>query len=396
MNSTDFWEKVFSNLGFKKTTIFGRTAFKIPIYEAIYMSQLMGPSEPTDFYTWWRVPFRVAIPTNDGKILRFPNPCPSVRVKDIFLEKSLMNSQLNPLLSPSLSFIKKIVPEFFESKEKFLLFASDSSILEEIKAEGLNLTDFILFREGYYGRSGGLCRRYLDEGIMEYITSSFLRGKGFIVDKFSEGLTIEQGGPDLFAIKIPELQNKLIDLKIISGGFYLNELELLDVLGERKIKHKIKETKSIVIEVESPTHSGRFSAGRKQILGKLGGYNNTGYLEYGCYNEGYIAIPFEEKRVKTFGKNPEEIGFIPENDIGIITVSEDGEIIMRNCPKSYGKKEKIDEILKNVERVVKLTLLKNMPLREVFNLLPEVHSFYDLYFSVDGLNIDEIITFIKR
>jgi len=395
MISNKFWENVFNNLGFKKITILGRVAFKIPIYEAIYMSQVMGPPEPTDFNTWWRVPFRVAIPTKNGKVLRFPNPCPSVHIENPFLETS-MDSQLNPLLSPSLDFIKRQCPDFFNSKEKYLLFANDDGVLEEIKAEGLNPTDFILFREGYYERSRGLPRRYMDEGMMEYITSSFLRSNGFIVDKFNESLTMGLGGPDLFAIKIPELQNKLIDLKVTNGGFYLNELELLNLLGERTTKHRIKEVKSIVIEVESPTDSGRFSAGRREILGHLGGYDKTGYLEYGCYNEGYIALPFEEERAKDFGGKTEETGFIPEEDIGIITVSENGEIIMRNCPKSYGEKEKIEELLKNVERIIKLTLLKNLPLKEVFNLLPKIHSFYDLYFAVDKLDICEIVASIRR
>ena len=87
------------------------------------------------------------------------------------------------------------------------------------------------------------------------------------------------GLPDLFAIQMPELQNKLMDLEITTGGFYLNELELFGILGrgKKEAKHRIKETKSIVIEVESPTDSGRFSKGRKQVLE---------YLSYGCYNEG--------------------------------------------------------------------------------------------------------------
>ena len=386
MISNKFWEKVFNNLGFKKITILGRVAFKIPIYEAIYMSQVMGPPEPTDFNTWWRVPFRVAIPTKNGKVLRFPNPCPSVHIENPFLETS-MDSQLNPLLSPSLDFIKRRCPEFFNSKEKYLLFANDDGVLEEIKAEGLNPTDFILFREGYYERSRGLPRRYINEGMMEYIASSFLRGNGFIVDKFNESLTMGPGAPDLFAIKIPELQNKLIDLKVTNGGFYLNELELLNLFGERTTKRRIKEMKSIVIEVEGPTDSGRFSAGRKQVLG---------YLGYGCYNEGYVALPFEEERARTLRGKPEEIGFIPFDDVGIITLSEEGVIILRNCPKSYGEKEKIEELLKNVERIIKLTLLKNLPLKEVFNLLPKVHSFYDLYFAVDKLDIHEIVASIRK
>jgi len=388
MITNEFWENVFTNLGFKKTTIIGRTGFKIPIYEAIYMSQVMGPPEPTDFNTWWRIPFRIAIPTKDGKVLRFPNPCPSVLIREIFLSENSIDSQLNPMLSPSLNLMKMRVPEFFNSKEKYLLFEDDSSLLEQIKAEGLNLTDFILFREGNFERSRGLPRSYIDESVMEYITSSFFRSRGFIVDKFSERLTMGGPGcPDLFAVKIPQLQNRLMDLKVTTGGFYLNELELLGMLGERSGGYKIEELKSIVVEVESTTGSGRFSAGRKQVLG---------YLDYGCYNEGYVSLPFEEERAKTLGGKTEEQGFISFEDVGIVTLSEEGEIILRECPKSYGKGERIEGILKNVERIVKLTLLKNLPLRLVFDLLPGVQSFYDLYYSVDGLDLEEIISSIKN
>ncbi len=399
MSVSEFWENVFSRLGFEKTTILGRTAFKIPIYEAIYMSQVMGPPEPRDFNTWWIRPFTIAIPTEDGKVLRFPNPCPSVLIGEIFMKDTTMDLQLNPMLSPSLNFIKKSAPEFFNSAEKYLLFGNESSLVEQIKAEGLNLTDFVLFKEGRESRTKkGLMRRYMDEPILEYITSSFFRSKGFIVDKFDKHLTILLPGqeklPDLFAIKIPDLQNKLMDLKVIDGGFYLNELELLGLLGGRGRGERIQEAKSIVIEVESPTDSSRFSAGRKQVLGHLGGYNKTGYLEFECYNEGYVALPFEEDR--PFGGKAEELGFIPEENIGLVTISKEGEIILRDCPKSYGRKEKIRELLRNVERIVKLTLLKNLPLSQVFELLPQAQTFYDLYFAVDKLEVEEIVSCIKQ
>lgn len=155
MTSNEFWENVFENLGFEETTVLGRTAFKIPIYEAIYMSQVMGPPEPTDFDIWWRVPFRVAIPTRDNRVLRFPNPCPAVLIRNISLDEMSMDSQLNPLLSPSLNSVKKIMPEFFDSQEKYLLLGEEGSFLEEIKAEGLNLANFVLFRKGYSDKSRG-------------------------------------------------------------------------------------------------------------------------------------------------------------------------------------------------------------------------------------------------
>lgn len=222
---------------------------------------------------------------------------------------------------------------------------------------------------------------------MEYITSSFLRSKGFLVDKFNERLTMGPGGPDLFAVKIPELQNKLIDLKLTTGGFYLNELELLNILGERSSSCRIETAESVVIEAESPTDSGRFSAGRRQALR---------YLGYGCYNKGYVALPFEEERAKTVGGEPEELGFIPCEDIGVITLSEKGEIILKDCPRCYGEQQRIQGLLINVERIIKLTLLKNFQLKQVFDLLPEVQSFYELYFAVDELDVNEIVALIER
>jgi hypothetical protein len=389
MSTSEFWEKVFRNLGFEKATILGRTAFKIPIYEAIYMSQVMGPPEPSDFNIWWRQPFRVAIPTKDGKVLRFPNPCPSVLIKEIFMEETTMDSQLNPMLSPSLNFIKKSVPEFFNSAEKYLVFGDDSNLLEQIKAEGLNPADFVPFKEGHEsGINKGSVRRYMDEEVVEYITSSFFRSRGFIVDKFSESLTLGSGGPDLFALKIPQLQNDLMDLKVTAGGFYLNELELWGLLGEGAGGQRIEEAKSIVIEVESPTDSGRFSQGKRQLLRK------PGYLNDGCYDEGYVALPFEEHR--PFERKAEELGFIPEEDVGLLTLSEEGEFILRDCPKFYGKQEKIAELLRSVERIVKLALLKNLPLTQTFGLLPQVQSFYDLYFAVDNLDVEGIVTYIRQ
>ena len=323
----------------------------------------------------------------NDKVLCFPVSCPSVYISDIFLGESRMNFQLNPMLSPSLSFIRKKVPEFFTSKTKFLLIDNEHALLKQIKKEGLNPSDFVIIKKGYYEKTKGLPREYISEELMEYIASAFLRSKGFIVDSFSKKLTMGPGEPDLFAIKIPELQNKLMELKIISGGFYLNELELLDVLGEREPKNKIKEIKSVVIEVESSTASSRFSIGRRQLLK---------YLSYGCYNEGYVAIPFEDRRVKSPEKSPKELGLMLFEDVGIITLSKDGRIILRECIKSYGQQEKIRELLKNVERIIKLALLKNLTLRKVFDLLPKVQSFYDLYYVVDRLSIDKIVSFIKQ
>ena len=90
--------------------------------------------------------------------------------------------QLNPLLSPSLNFVKERCSEFFYSKEKYLIFENDLKVVEKIKAEGLNPADFVLFREGYYERGKGLPRGYIDEGVIRSLTSfgrTFCKTKRF-------------------------------------------------------------------------------------------------------------------------------------------------------------------------------------------------------------------------
>lgn len=377
--SFDFWEKVFSNLGFEKTEVLGEKAFKIPIYEAIYMSQVIGYPFTREEDKFNKNAPKVKILTKNKEILRFPSSCPSVSIKDIFLKigfwekmPTFWDEQPNPLLSSSLNFLKMKVPEFFDSQEKYLIFENEKKILEEIEKNNLNPADFVIFKPGYYSERH--YSNFVDESVIEFITSSFLRKEGFIVDKFCPFIT---QGADLVAFKIPEVQNKLSELKLITGGFYLNELELLNFIGKRELAQEITETKSIVIEAESPTSSARFSQGYAQLKEK--------YLPFGFYDEGYVAIAFEEERLKIINKY----------DLGLITLTKEGKLIISKCPINYGKREMVDRLLKDVERIIKLILLKNLPLKEIFTLLPHVHSFYDLYFEVDDLSIEKIVEFIE-
>lgn len=365
---------MFKNLGFEKYEILGRTAFKIPIYEAIYMLQTIGLGTERYYYGTPKEPF-VEVFMNDGTLIEMPNLCPHVSV-DHPKKDELSKGMLNPLLAPSMNYMKKIYPDFFINTQKYLMFY-DRKLIEDIKKTEMNLADFIIFHDG----------QYFGEGIMEYITGSLFRKKGYIVDRFSCSLIIGWGGPDLFAIKYPELQNKLMKIGIIEGGFYLNELELLDMLGERKSSAEINNTSVAVIEVESRTQSNRFSKGYHQLLK---------YLDCDCFTEGYVSIPFEEKRARTTKGSPSELGFVPYLDVGIVTVSEEGEIIVRECTKSYGREDYVNHILKIVERVVKLSLLKNLSLQKIFEILPKVYSFYDDYLAIDYLDIECIANLVRN
>lgn len=380
MTYNEFWENVFSNLGFEKTVLADRPAFKIPIHEAIYLCQVLGTAE-------WRIKKEsrgeAYVFLENDQILIFPNPCPSVRIGDVTTEIKYHGSiehQINPLLSPSLNFIREKHPEFFDRDFKYLIFNSGSGAVKDVaKEENLNNSDIISLNLPAY-------KEDMNESLITYIVSSFLRKRGFIVDPFNEALGLGSNKyPDLFAFKIPEIQNKLIKLGIVEGGLYLNELELI----QKKEKFsKIDEEKTVVIEVESPTPkpASRFIGGKNQISPCLNG---------GYFNEGYVAVPFLEEKSPAIEGKLEELGFVPEEEVGIITIDQGGNILLKDSPK-YGKTKNVSELLEIVERIIKLTLLKNLSLKQVFDLFPEARSFYDLYFAVDGLDVNEIITPIKK
>jgi len=372
----EFWSNVFSDLGFKKTEKFGVQAFEVPTYEIVYMAQVLGSRKEPDSK---KGPSMIVIPGDDEEI-NLPQQCPWVSIK------GPMDCMLNPMLSPSLDLeLSNNFPNFFENDKKYLLLEYVDP--ESIEDEEINRSDLVDFRLGYSDKHS---LDYIDEPITEYITSSYFRKEGYIVDKFSESLTLRTEGPDLFAIKYPELQNTLSRLSVTEGGFYLNELELFSILGEKLNRKPVEGgNKSAVIEAESTTSSGRFSAGRTQV---------KGYLEEGCYNEGYVALARESKRIGKEEKGPAEIGFDPFEDIGIFTTNCKGNICFRKSPMRYGREDKVNVLIENVERIVKLALLKNISLNKVFDIdeLTDVKSFYDLYFKVDDLDLEQIVDFIKR
>ena len=387
MISSNFWKNVFSNFGFEKTTILGKTTFKIPIYEAIYMSQVMGASKKDLFEDDWRRREGYAfILVDEENILQFPKSSPSLLLKDITLNVDSFGMQINPLLSPSLKFMEKCFPEFFAHEEKYLIILDlgqtkykskrdvRRGLLNEIRAEKLKPTDFVFFMIPF----NDVDSDYIGEHILEYLLSCYLRKKGFMVDKFSESLKGEDNRkfPDLYALKIPRIQNVLIEKGIIQHGAYFCELELRNQSNQKR--DEVKEEVVIVVEVESSKK--RRGAGSQGGKGQL-----TPSLESGYYDEGIVFAPFVEdihSDVKSYR-------------IGFGTMNKKEKILLERYPQNY-EPEKVPEIKKMVERIVKLTLLKNLPLIQVFDLLPEVQSFYDLYYSVDGLDIEEIISSIKN
>ncbi|MBA7530459.1 hypothetical protein ES705_22666 [subsurface metagenome] len=136
----------------------------------------------------------------------------------------------------------------------------------------------------------------------------------------------------------------------------------------------------VVIAVEVESSRKRRGAGDSKGVGQIRVALSSGY-----YDEGLVFAPFVENIHSD----------VESYEVGFGTVNKKGEILLERDPKNY-EPEKVSEIKKMVERIIKLTLLKNLPLRQVFDLLPKVQSFYDLYYSVDGLDIEEIISSIKN
>jgi len=349
------------------------------------MSQVMNASKGDIFNNdyWGTRNGHVFIPIDDEDFLQFPESTPFVFVEDITLNEDSLNHHINPMLSPSLCYLKNVHPYFFENEEKYLIilnwgytqFKSKKraikELVEEIRKDGHEPLDFVFFRTPYHDTGSD----YISEHILEYFLSCYLRKNGFIVDKFSESLKGEDNRkfPDLYAIKAPNIQNFLIRKGLIQYGAYLCELELQN---NSIPKHKeVNEEVIIAIEVES-TKKSRSNGVLRQLIPSLG----SGY-----YNEGILFAPFIDDITQN----------VKDYKVGFGTIQRDGKICIERCSGNYGIDKKVLKIRRMFERIIKLTLLKNLSLRQVFDLLPDVRSFYDLYFAVDKLDINEIVTSIK-
>ncbi len=396
MSGSGFWLNVFNNLGFEKDTVLGFESVKIPIYEAIYMNQVMGARKRSIFKDDWRRGKGYSfIPIDKKNFISFPKSTSQVLVDDLILNSASSDNMINPMLTPSMNFVENRFPDFFESKEKYLLVRSfggsgtgsklDSieEFLEKIEETEYNSTDFIFFVPPHHDSDND----YIGEPILEYFLSSYLRQKGYIVDKFNENLNGRDSKkhPDLFAIKLPEIQNKLIKNDLIDKGAYLCELELLNSYSN---KEEVNEEVIMTIEVESSRK--RRGAGGSQGVGQTREALKSGY-----YTEGMVFAPF----IKDIERDAERYG------IGFGTLDRDGTISVERHPNySLGSNPELNQLglynktyttKKMIERIIKLTLLKNRPLIDILRFIPDVNSFYDLYLYMENLKTEEIIDSIK-
>jgi hypothetical protein len=108
------------------------------------------------------------------------------------------------------------------------------------------------------------------------------------------------------------------------------------------------------------------------------------YLRDGYYQEGYVLAPF-------YG---DLNGFSYE--VGAMTLSDQGELVVRPCPRDFSQPEALAETEKLVERIVKLLLLKRLPLDQGLARLPNVSSAYDAYYQVDHVPLETILSWLPQ
>ena len=108
------------------------------------------------------------------------------------------------------------------------------------------------------------------------------------------------------------------------------------------------------------------------------------YLREGYYQEGYVLAPF-------YG---DLSGFAYE--VGAMTFDARGELLVRPCPRDFSQPEALVETERLVERIVKLLLLKRLPLNEGVARLPGVSSTFDAYHQVDRVPLETILAWVTK
>ncbi|KXA93325.1 hypothetical protein AKJ64_00880 [candidate division MSBL1 archaeon SCGC-AAA259E17] len=223
-----------------------------------------------------------------------------------------------------------------------------------------------------HGSGIGANQTYVAEPIMEYLASAYFRNQGYIVDKFNERLSSSRKNLDLFAISYPDLQSILSNHDIGNSGLYLCELES-PLWGKKKNRVKKSEDREITAVIEAESSRGSESSGYKQVKTDL---------KNGEFNHGYVSAPFIKEKDR--------------EDIGIVTFDNKGSLFTEECLENYADGKKSSELLQRVERIIKLALLKNIPISKVLDLLPPINSFWEIYNSVEEISLSSIVQYVRK
>lgn len=308
-------------------------------------------------------------------------------------EKVWSSSEVAPIFARPLSHYFKFFPELNEPKYLFIIDPTNGKyrtgrkryfdihkvvldIKERIKSTDIKLSDCLIWITNEY--EGEDLRVGFGEEFWEYIAGIVLRNKGYFVTHYS------LGGDDLFAYYIPDYLEKLIKRGFLEKGGFIEELEMLRIPNASSSSKvpTIKNTfELVVIEAESSDKRTRSrarsknSSGIGQLLGYLEDYNAG-------FTHGFVAGPFTT------------IDDVPEENIGLISNDEDGNLIFKE-PKPYRtpSEEKI-EIIKNV---IKCSLLRNLTFEERCELIGcNPTNLKDYFEKILSLDIDTILDKIEE
>lgn len=344
--------------GYEQIELGENDGAQIGIHEAIYLAQRATRSRNNQVY----------IDACNEDTLNFPNPVPSTLIEDVHLDFHLnqdsgINYQLNPLLSPSMDLYREEVPSFFKNSEKYLTTRRYTGA----ELDRINQIDRVAI-------TGVSFEKELGEPLTTAMVSMYLRQQGYIVDPFNESLaTPNNGHPDLFAVKLPKYQQTLADQGITDGGFYLTELELPEFCSRGTQTPDQEEV--AVLEIES-VRDGSFYDAKDET---------ADYLTGGWFDIGYGVRGFAEDRLESWRNRL---------DVGFITFDKEGEFTVFECPTDYGQSRKTAEVKERVRTIVKLVLLKNLPLDETMDFL-DVNSFYDTVPVARNTDLDEVLSRLR-
>ena len=226
------------------------------------------------------------------------------------------------------------------------------------------------------------------ESFWEYVAGCYFRGEGYLVTRRSPGDLRGGGIPDVCAFKTSSSLNPLLKRGFINHGGFLFELELPFLFGEvaERPAALLSDTDNSSVVVEAKTRGGDESKAEDQLTYRGG---KGGYLEDGHFDEGYIVGP----------------DFSHNHKVGVISNTPDGKLLTAECKrKTYAYIENKNNVFHRVERLIKLVLIRNMPLNRLLGLcrnnpLGEVtfRGFLDEVATVsESMTVDDMCSLVQQ
>jgi len=250
----------------------------------------------------------------------------------------------------------------WEEVERRIERAKDH-VRKGLEKEGYDPSKVLLV--DYYGK--------IEENIGEFIALMFFRSRGYLTLNFGPYTGVR--APDVTCWKTP-LLSRLREEGLVEHGTTLYELQMLRIL-KRVESNRTEDGRgeTVVIEVES--ESSRWGSGIMQLLGK----SYTGYGGYvQGYDEGYIVCPFSRKS---------------DDRIGVLSFDEKG-IFFQECPKSWTDEERRRVRQKEIDDLIKTTLIANLTLNETLELVhPRPTTYFQLLSELINLESETLLDKLK-